>query len=109
MVYTIHEIPIFIAMGVVGKGCPMKDRFPSPLLRWGRETSGGVSVWWGPGLPDHRPGSALTRLEGAVAPTARELSSHAPPCARTPGREPTAGRLELFPGWRSPSVGAPLQ
>lgn len=28
MVYTIHEIPIFIAMGVVGKGHPQKDTNP---------------------------------------------------------------------------------
>lgn len=38
MVYTIHEIPIFIAMGVVGKGHP-KDTNPPGLtllhhLRW---------------------------------------------------------------------------
>lgn len=28
MVYTIHEIPIFIAMGVVGKGHPSQDTDP---------------------------------------------------------------------------------
>lgn len=30
MVYTIHEIPIFIAMGVVGKGQRVAPSLPSP-------------------------------------------------------------------------------
>lgn len=58
MVYTIHEIPIFIAMGVVGKGHPVKERFLSlnPLPRWRQATSsgvrvcGGVRAWQIPGL-----------------------------------------------------------
>lgn len=40
-----------------------------------------------------------------MAPTARELSSHALPRSRTPGREPTGGRPELYLCWRSSSVG----
>lgn len=46
MVYTIHEIPIFIAMGVVGKGRPTEGRFLSPP-RWQLATSSGVRVCGG--------------------------------------------------------------
>lgn len=52
MVYTIHEIPIFIAMGVVGKGHPKKDTNPTGLTllhhsRWRPPVE--QSMWWGQG------------------------------------------------------------
>lgn len=46
MVYTIHEIPIFIAMGVVGKSRPVLPALP----RWRRVPSCGVKVCQSPGL-----------------------------------------------------------
>lgn len=53
MVYTIHEIPIFIAMGVVGKGRPTQDTAPDPR-HWlappsGNKACGGVRACGTPG------------------------------------------------------------
>lgn len=62
MVYTIHEIPIFIAMGVVGKGHPSQDTNPpGPMNPHHAKTAAGASQWeqsvlWGQGLQDSEPG-----------------------------------------------------
>lgn len=50
MVYTIHEIPIFIAMGVVGKGHPKDTNPPGLTLRHSRwRPPAEQSMWWGQG------------------------------------------------------------
>lgn len=64
MVYTIHEIPIFIAMGVVGKGHPSQDTDPpGPMNPHHTKDSSwclpvGTECVGGQGLQDSGPGPA---------------------------------------------------
>lgn len=99
MVYTIHEIPIFIAMGVVGKGHPTQDTAPRP------ETLAGTSqweqsMWWCRGLWDSRPCLALKWLERAAAPIPCLLPWGSKPLGREP--TPQGDPSSLLLHWETP-------